>query len=483
MKANMKKLLAMGLALTLTVGSLTGCGDTTGGKDEDPGKGTNEQQNQQQNEEGGESTGKKTFDDLGGMSILIGDWYTSDEIGESEYAKATEAYRQEIMEKYNFQIKRTTSYSYTDQQEEYVNGVMSNSPKCQLFYLYQEFVAAPLMKGLMYNLKTLPELDFSEEKWNPTVLEIMSIGDGIWGMNPEAEPRGGVFFNKRMLKEAGIPEDEPYDLQQSGGWTWTKFEEYCKKLTVDTDGDGKTNRYALASFSKYYLPMCAANNNATFVSRNDKGEYENATTSGEFLNAMNWGMSLFDKGYIMPKPDGAAWDWYKAAFRDGEVAMQTAEVYEINAFAGMDDDWGFVMFPYNEKNPDATNKTTPNDNIICMPSCFDPDTAEKIAFAYDLYTEPTPEYDLDDAWKETYYEQFRDSRAVDETLQMMTEQEHKQTSFLPMIIDLDYGDFCYPVYAGATSPAKKIEEISATWNSKIDDMNKKYANLANSSAN
>ena len=30
MKANMKKLLAMGLALTLTVGSLTGCGDTKG---------------------------------------------------------------------------------------------------------------------------------------------------------------------------------------------------------------------------------------------------------------------------------------------------------------------------------------------------------------------------------------------------------------------------------------------------------------------
>lgn len=33
-------------------------------------------------------------------------------------------------------------------------------------------------------------------------------------MNPENEPRGGVFFNKRMLKEAGIGEDEPYDLQK-----------------------------------------------------------------------------------------------------------------------------------------------------------------------------------------------------------------------------------------------------------------------------
>jgi len=477
MKMNTKKLIAMGLAVVLTVGSLTGCGGDTPESSSGEGNANATAAPGGDDNQGG-SAGKKTFDDLGGMTITIGDWYTSEEVGDSDYAKATEDYRKEIMEKYKFNIERKTMYSYTDQQETYVNGVMSNSPKCQLFYLYQEFVAAPLMKGLMYNLKELPELDFTEEKWNPTVTEIMSIGNGIWGMNPEAEPRGGLFFNKRMLKEAGIPEDEPYDLQASGDWTWSKFEEYCKKLTIDSDGDGKTDRYALASFSKYYLPMCAANNNATFVSRNDKGEYENATGTKEFLEAMNWGMDIYNKGYIMPKPDGAAWDWYKAAFRDGEVAMQTSEVYEINAFSNMEDEWGFVMFPYNEKVEGATNRTIPNDNIIVMPSCFDQDTAEKIAFAYDLYTEATPGFELDDAWKETYYEQFKDERAVNETLQMMTEVEHKQTSFLPMISDLDYGDFCYSVYAGAKKPQQQIEAISSKWDSKISDMNKKYANFA-----
>ncbi len=470
MKANMKKLLAMGLSVVLAVGCLTGCGgDDTSSTSGDTAK---------TGDENGSSSSKKTFDDLGGMSIKIGDWYTSEDTGESEYAKATEDYRKEIMDKYKFKISRESAYSYTDQQETYVNGVMSNSPSCQLFYLYQEMVSAPLMKGLMYDLKTLPEFDFTEEKWNQTVVELMSIGNGIWGMSPENEPRGGVFFNKRMLKEAGIGEDEPYDLQKDGKWTWSKFEEYCKKLTVDADGDGKTDQYALASFSKYYLPMCAANNNATFVSRDKDGNYQNATGTKEFLEAMNWGMSLMDKGYIMPKPDGAAWDWYKAAFRDGEVAMQTAEVYEISAFASMEDDWGFVMFPYNEKNKDATNKTTPNDNIVVMPSCFSAEEAEKIAFAYDLYTEPTPGYDLDDAWKQTYYDQFKDDRAVDETLTMMHEAEHIQTSYLPLISDLDYGDFCYAVYAGATTPAKKIEAISSKWDSKISDMNKKYANFA-----
>lgn len=470
MKAGLKKMIAMGLCVVLTVGTLAGCNDDNGGgSTENAGAGTKKESNQ-----------KKTFDDLGGMEILIGDWYTpSNQEAKSDYAKATEKYRNEIQEKYNFKIKRENVYSYTDMQTTYVNGVMANDPMCDLFYLYQEMVSEPLTNGLMKDLSKLPELDFTEEKWNPTVVDLMSIGDGIWGMNTEAEPRGGIFFNKRLLREAGIDEDEPYDLQASNEWTWSKFEEYCKKLTKDTDNDGKNDQFAMASFSKYYLPMCAANNNATFVSRQDDGKYVNAIKTDEFKYAMNWGVSLIDKGYIMPKPDpNVAWDWYKAAFRDGECAMQTAEVYEISAFAEMEDDWGFVMFPYNEKNPDATNKQIPNDNIVVMPVCTSDEDAEKVAFAYDLYTEPTPGYTLDDTYKQQYYEQFRDDRAVDETLAMMSEQEHKETSYLPMISDIDYGDFCYAVYAGAATPAKKIEELSSSWDTMIDQVNAKYEKFA-----
>lgn len=470
MKASMKKVIAMGLVAVMAVGTMTGCssnGSSSNGSTS--GSATTA-------DSGSE---KKTFDDLGGMEILIGDWYTADTDAITEYQKDTEKYRQEIMDTYNFKIKRESVYSYTDQQTNYVNGVMANNPQCQLFYLYQEMVSEPLMNGLMKDLSKLPELDFSEEKWNPTVVDLMSIGSGIWGMSPEAEPRGGIFFNKRMLKAAGIDEDEPYDLQASGEWTWEKFEEYCKKLTKDTDGDGRTDQYAMASFSKYYLPMCAANNNATFIDRDEDGKYVNAITTDEFRYAMNWGVSLIDQGYIMPKPDpNVAWDWYKAAFRDGEAAMQTAEVYEISAFADMQDDWGFVMFPYNQKNDKATNKQIPNDNIVVMPSCFDDATAEKIAFAYDLYTEPTPGYTLEDVYKEPYYPQFRDDRAVDETLVMMKDPEHKQASYLPMVSDIDYGDFCYGVYALAATPAKKIEELSTQWDSKIAKVNENYEKFA-----
>ncbi len=473
MKVSVKKLIAMGLCVVLTVGTLTGCGGSEkAGSD----KGSSA------NKEGeSKSAEKKTFEDLGGMDIIVGDWYTEASTladRTDEFGKKQNQYWEEIQKQYNFTIKRDAVFSYTDAKADYVNAVMANNPKFQLYYLYQEFVSEPLMKGLMYDLSTLPEFNFDEEKWNPTVKELMSIGDGIWGMSPENEPRGGIFYNKRLFKEAGINEEEPYELQASGEWTWDKFEEYCKKLTKDTDGDGKTDQYAMASFSKYYLPMCAANNNATFVSRNKDGKYENAITTSEFKNAMNWGVDLIKKGYIQPKPENAAWDWYKAAFRDGESAMQTAEVYEISAFADMEDDWGFVMFPYNQDTKGATNKTTPNDNIVVMPSCFDADTAEKIAFAYDLYTEPVDGYTPEEQVLEKYYTQFRDDRAVDETISMMLQQEHKSTSYLPMISEIDYGDFCYSVYAMATTPAKKIEELSSKWGSQIDKVNKNYEKFA-----
>lgn len=182
MRASMKKMIAMGLCVVMAVGTLTGCGGDDNSNSTASGTSTTK-----------EGTSKKVFDDLGGMEILIGDWYTSaDKEAKSDYAKATQKYREDIQKQYNFKIKRDNVYSYTDMQSTYVNGVMASDPMCDLFYLYQEFVSEPLMNGLMKDLSKLPELDFTEEKWNPTVTNLMTIGDGIWGMSTEDEP-GAVF--------------------------------------------------------------------------------------------------------------------------------------------------------------------------------------------------------------------------------------------------------------------------------------------------
>ncbi len=50
----------------------------------------------------------------------------------------------------------------------------------------------------------------------------------------------GIFFNKGLFDKFGVPyppEDE---------WTWDQFAETVKKLTKDTDGDGKTDVWGFA---------------------------------------------------------------------------------------------------------------------------------------------------------------------------------------------------------------------------------------------
>ena len=79
----------------------------------------------------------------------------------------------------------------------------------------------------MYDLSTLDCLDFSADKFARNKLhEQYSLGSSIYGFFPGyTEPGTGVYFNKDVLKKAGIDPDSIYDLQKKGKWTWDKFEE------------------------------------------------------------------------------------------------------------------------------------------------------------------------------------------------------------------------------------------------------------------
>ena len=467
-----KKLLTMSLVVALVASTLTACGGSDDSKNS---------QGNSQNEDGDDASkgdsdvvdsgSKKTFEDLGGMQVKVGDWYSAETEPETTIAEDTYNYRQEIFDKYNFTLTREKISSYQDMAEKFTTEVISGTPSVDIWYMYQDKVNEPLKNNLLYDLSKVKTVDFSEEKWNKQVKELMTYEGGIYGMSTEMEPRAGIFYNKRIFEEAGIDPEEPYDLQASGQWTWDKFEEYCAKLTQDIDNDGVTDIYAMASFSKDYFKLCAASNGAQFVTRNEKGEYENATTTQNFLDAANWGVSLINKGYIEPKPEGAAWDWFITAFRDGECAMQTAEVYTVSSFSdSMDDEFGFVMFP---AGPNGTMATVPMDNVIVVPSCFDDEYVEKIMFAYDLYTEPTPGYSIDELWMANYDAQFKDSRAVEETLVLMREDEHRILDYQSMIPKTDYGDFTYSVYAGAKTPAEQLEEMTPQWDGYIKKANAK----------
>ena len=193
------------------------------------------------------------------------------------------------------------------------------------------------------------------------------------------------------------------------------FEALCEKLTRDTDNDGVIDRYAMMSFSSHLIPAALVSNGAGFVQVDENGKYYNAAETDAFLEAMNWVMDMVSK-YEMKAPEGAEWNYFESAFINGEVALQVHEDYFAGSLANMEDDYGFVFFP---KGPRAeTYLYAPSDNIMVIPACYDADRAWKIAFAYNLFTNPTPGYTDSDDWKNGYYQKYRDERAVYETITM-----------------------------------------------------------------
>jgi len=76
---------------------------------------------------------------------------------------------------------------------------------------------------------------FPVDQMFPEVLPALKYKGSFYGL-----PRGWttfvLYYNKDMFREAKVP--FPHD-----GWTWDEFLDACKKITKDTDGDGRIDRF------------------------------------------------------------------------------------------------------------------------------------------------------------------------------------------------------------------------------------------------
>lgn len=406
---------------------------------------------------------------LGGMEIIIADWWSPTEVPEPTNAQeeATAEYRAWIQSTYNFTIKQVGVTSWGSSPEFFTNFATNGGPENYVYIIRQSAIAAPMKNGLFYNLATLKSINLNDDKWVDTITKLTTVGDKIYGMRAEdPEPKMGLYFNKRMLQEAGINPESLYDMQAKGTWTWAEFEKICAKVTRDTNNDGVNDVYALTSFSKNFFNTVVASNGGTFIGRDANSKFFNATKSDAFLEAMNWGSNIIRK-YELPAPEGASWNYSFASFRNGEAAMQVAAVYEAGNIQAMTDDYGFVCFPKGPKMKDYVNVW--DDNVYVIPACYEPERAEKIAFAYNLYTEPTPGWDGEDDWKIFYENRYRDSRAIDDTIAIL--RKNGVVWYETLVPAIDTGDIIYQVYGGWATPAEKIEEVATKWQPFLDEAN------------
>lgn len=88
--------------------------------------------------------------------------------------------------------------------------------------------------------------DWPAARDHPLTLAQGSFGGRIYCLPAEQEQWPAIMYRKDFFKEAGIFNefDEP---GPPSDWTWREFREFSRKLTRDTDGDGKTDRWGFVA--------------------------------------------------------------------------------------------------------------------------------------------------------------------------------------------------------------------------------------------
>lgn len=412
--------------------------------------------------------------DLGGMEIVIRDWWSNPADLENEpnsgYQEAQRAYREWIQETYNFKIHEEAISGWGSVFEDILNYVTTGGDENN--YVFVLRLAGELFSqmnnGLYYDLSTITSVDTHADKYDAAIRDFGTIDGKEYFMRKQShEPRTGMYFNKRLLQEAGIDPEEIYELQRTHQWTWDKFEEYCQKVQADTDNDGVIDKYAMLEGNSF-SGMAVFSNGGEYIGY-ENGMYVFKADSDATLEALTWQKRMVDT-YNLPNPDttGENWAYFTEEFKAGNaVFMAQQAYYKGQDLKDMEDEVGFVAFPMGPRKNVYTDMM--QDNIHVLPACYDEDRANKIMLAYDLYYAPVPEYEDYSDYYAGYIDTMDDLTICEETIAYMGEStavEYHNFVSGPRVGD----DIMWQINENNTA-AQQVEKIKNSWQAYIDAAN------------
>lgn len=410
--------------------------------------------------------------DFGGMSVIVGDWWSNPDAEPTTKQQQDEkAFRDWNAGLYNYSIIQKDLAGWGEHPKFVSNFCITGGDENYVFLIDGRSATAGIKANLFYDLSKIKNVDWTDKKWNQGVIQRLKKGDSFYAFAPgKPEPRNGMFFNKRIMQENGYDPDYIYDLQKEGKWTWETFEEMCKKMTKDTDNDGVIDQYAMSCFNSEFSYAALDSNGACIIGRDDSGKFFNGAGTDNAMEAWNWIQHMF-VNYQRPQKEGENWDYFYTAFMNGEACFLADQEYNAQPngrLQSMKDDWGFACFPLGPSG-DGKYHTIHDDNMWVIPEIYGDEKANQIMKIVDIYTQEVPGYGDPDAWKEGYYPGFRDTRAVDETLQLMMDTPNSR--FDTLISGLNQGDIVWGVTGGYQAPQEAYESSKNSWQTLIDACN------------
>ncbi len=228
---------------------------------------------------------------------------------------------------------------------------------------------------LIINWNDVPVIDMNKSYWNKGVKNtIESNGLLAFAANDFILPDvNTIFFNKTLLRDLTL--ESPYDLVNSGKWTWDKVIEMSAGASADLNGDSKydeKDRYGFVGDSGWQLASITTGCDQYIIEIQD----------GQPVLAINTEKmaSIVEKLHTFLHNGKSAYAWPSLSqydpnqggtppidFNDGRALYYLVPLSLAGRFRAMDVDFGILPMPkYNEEQIDYLSLNWAG--YMCIPS-------------------------------------------------------------------------------------------------------------------
>lgn len=324
--------LLLCLVLVLAMVMMAGCG--TGGSDSSTG-------------ETGNDSGKETIE-------IVSWWDETPVAGQDELADRKAKRLADVENKYNVKFKYTVlpadeiSTKFTT--EVLAGGSLGDFVTMRHYWAFPEYAK----KGFLLNMSDY--FDFSsDDNFNKDDTKIATYDGDVYGFSMETMRVGDcIVFNKALFEKYNIP--NPYDLYETGEWTWDYVLDIAKKLTID-GRDGTKELWGINSLDKYdVVELIVASHGGTYVSYVNGAPKSDLTHTGTIKGIeLAYKATYVDK-VCEPYPSGADWDYALKQFMSGKTAMLITSSSSFDDLkANMSDKYGIMPLPLGEGQTEYVN--------------------------------------------------------------------------------------------------------------------------------
>lgn len=426
------------LALMLLLG-VAGCG-----KKEEGGK-TSEPKDTQSDE-------VEESRDLGGRTIkFLANW-SEPQKGNSDRENIYWERKTEVQEKYNCTYEHIYLADGTVYNS-FITSILSGDPMADIVsYKYNPFPA--IQQDLFYNLASLDEFDFSDDKWLKAVSNMGKVNDKQYLMlSIKFVADNLIFYNKDTFAKYG--QEDLWTLQKDGKLTLDKLIEIATNIsrasgTFSMRGDGATYTHKMFASAYGVLPVEKVDN---------KLEFKVNVNSAEYVGAYTKAQQLITDGVLSNGLDATNWSFPRSEFNAGKVPILLGSEAIVDHFSESDFEVGMCVMP----TVDGKMVTVGEQLAWCaMP--FNVKEPSDVAFIWNKMTDVT--FDVD------YKVRFRDAVSDDAMDVIEALSKLQTTTVTPVNCDVaaSVGETATlnSMVSGAITPAQAMQTIEPLYTAALN---------------